>query len=279
MDLNSPWLAPREVLVPMVLAKDRKEDFVAIKIGDVTNDAKGHDIKSSNSRTRELFHFEINNQNIVAGDLVKIAFRSNDFKDIVGFQFSLKFNPEILNFVGVDAGKLQLDESNFGLQQVNNGVITSSWNDRVPQSFTANEVLYYLNFRANKNTSLINALDITSDITFAEAYDTQLISRDIILVIRTENGVQNSGIFELYQNMPNPFSKETNISFRLPEAGTAKFSFYDLTGKVLKVYELQANKGLNKLKLHRSEFKSNGIIYYQLDAAGHSSTKQMLLVE
>ncbi|MFZ1423441.1 MAG: cohesin domain-containing protein [Saprospiraceae bacterium] len=279
MDLNSPWLAPREILVPMVLAKDKKEDFVAIKIGDVTDDAKGHDIKSSNSRTRELFHFEINNQNIVAGDLIKIAFRSNDFKDIVGFQFTLKFNPEIFNFAGVDAGKLQLDESNFGLQQVTNGVITSSWNNRVPQSFTANEVLYYLNFRANKNTSLINALDITSDITFAEAYDTQLISRDIILVIRTENGVQNSGIFELYQNMPNPFSKETNISFRLPEAGTAKFSFYDLTGKVLKVYELQANKGFNKLKLHRSEFKSNGIIYYQLDAAGHSSTKQMLLVE
>ncbi|MBX7162873.1 MAG: T9SS type A sorting domain-containing protein, partial [Saprospiraceae bacterium] len=78
---------------------------------------------------------------------------------------------------------------------------------------------------------------------------------------------------------PNPFNKETVVSYRLPEAGAVKLSIYDVTGKVIRVYEIQGQKGLNTQKIEKSELNGGGVLYYQLDAANHTATKRMVVVE
>ena len=120
---------------------------------------------------------------------------------------------------------------------------------------------------------------ITSDVTAAEAYDASLNISDVKLGVRTERGVVETGVFELYQNTPNPFAKETVVSYRLPEAGIAKLSIYDVTGKVLRVYEMQGAKGMNTFKVQKSDLNAAGVLYYQLDAANHTATKRMVVIE
>ncbi|MBK7360566.1 MAG: T9SS type A sorting domain-containing protein [Saprospiraceae bacterium] len=122
-------------------------------------------------------------------------------------------------------------------------------------------------------------LTITSDVTTAEAYDSKLSVKELALVVRKEGSLVETGVFELYQNSPNPFAKETNISFRLPESGAAKLTIYDVTGKVLRVYDVQGAKGLNTIKILKSELNGNGVLYYQLDSQSHTATKQMLVID
>ncbi|MFZ1422576.1 MAG: cohesin domain-containing protein, partial [Saprospiraceae bacterium] len=212
-------------------------------------------------------------------ELYKVAFKSSDFNNIAGYQFTMKFDRQALTFEGIEAGSLNVDESNFGTNQVGNGILTTSWNSKVAQSVESEATLFTVVFRANSNSNIGSLIAITGDVTAAEAYDAQLNTKDISLGVRTERGVVESGIFELYQNTPNPFAKETTISYRLPEAGNAKLSIYDVTGKVLRVYELTGVKGLNTVKVQKAELNAGGVLYYQLDATDHTATKRMVVID
>ena len=276
---SNPFIAPRES--NQVITADEKliENFVAVKMGDVTTDARGHNVAGSSSRNNGKLHLEVDNNVTVAGELYKVAFKSSDFTNIAGYQFTLKFDRQALAFEGIEAGALNVDESNFGTTQVSNGILTTSWDSKVAQSVDANATLFTVVFRASSQSNIGSLLAITSDVTTAEAYDAQLSSKDISLGVRTEKGVVESGVFELYQNSPNPFAKETVISYRLPQAGAAKLSIYDVTGKVLRVFELNGVKGMNTVKVQKSELNATGVLYYQLDAADHTATKRMVVIE
>ncbi len=276
---SNPFIAPRESNQVITAQEKLIENFVAVKMGDVTTDARGHNVAGSSSRNNGKLHLEVDNNVTVAGELYKVAFKSSDFTNIAGYQFTLKFDRQALSFEGIEAGALNVDESNFGTTQVSNGILTTSWDSKVAQSVDANATLFTVVFRASSQANIGSLLAITSDVTTAEAYDAQLSSKDISLGVRTEKGVVESGVFELYQNSPNPFAKETVISYRLPQAGAAKLSIYDVTGKVLRVFELNGVKGMNTVKVQKSELNATGVLYYQLDAADHTATKRMIVIE
>ncbi|MBK9377279.1 MAG: T9SS type A sorting domain-containing protein [Saprospiraceae bacterium] len=61
------------------------------------------------------------------------------------------------------------------------------------------------------------------------------------------------------------------------ESGPVKLTLYDLTGKVIRVYELNGQKGMNQMKVQRSEISGSGVIYYQFDAAQNSATRRMII--
>jgi hypothetical protein len=278
-DPTSPWDAPRDAKVSVTGGSKMVENFVAVKFGDVNNSARGHNVAGNTTRSNGKLHLEIDNNTTVGGELYKVAFKSSDFNNITGYQFTLKFDRQALTFEGIEAGSLNVDESNFGTNRLNEGVLTTSWDSKVAQSADANATLFTVVFRASNKANIGSLLTINGDVTAAEAYDADLNIKDVSLGIRTGKGVVESGIFELYQNTPNPFEKETAISFRLPEAGNYKLSIYDVTGKVLRVYEKAGAKGLNTISVKKSELNASGVMYYQLDAADHTATKRMVVIE
>ena len=83
----------------------------------------------------------------------------------------------------------------------------------------------------------------------------------------------------LYQNQPNPFSELTVIGFELPEAGHAVMTVYDLNSKVIYKGEMDAAKGYNNFELNTSQLGVTGVLFYQLDAAGFTATKRMVVIK
>ena len=208
-----------------------------------------------------------------------VGFRGVNFSEIEGYQFSLKFDPAVLQYVSAEGAKLVLDEANFGQRFLDKGVLTTSWNAGKAETADGNEVLFRLKFRALRNGKLSHAMMINSEITPAQAYDSRGEVMDVMMQARGSNGGQETGIFELYQNEPNPFNKVTVISYRLPEAGPVKLTVYDVTGKVLRVYSLQGLKGMNHYQIGREELGTGGVLYYQLDAALNTATRKMIVIE
>lgn len=76
----------------------------------------------------------------------------------------------------------------------------------------------------------------------------------------------------LLQNHPNPFAHSTLIEFVLPDAQEAKLSFFDVTGKLLKVIQGNYPAGYNALRLERTAWmEQSNVILYRLETSDYVS--------
>ncbi len=283
-DNTNPFMSsfPEVISFNSITVDELNTDFVGVKIGDVNDSVLPNELLGVEQRnTIGDLVFNIEDQQLKAGEEVTVEFNAKDFNNIVGYQFTLGFDQDALEFVDVQAGKLsQLDESNFGLALLDEGVITSSWNNAKASKVADNTTVFSLTFKALADGQLSKALNVNSKYTKAEAYTSDAALLDLALAFNN-NGTTTivGGAFELYQNRPNPFKEETVIGFNLPQATTATLTIYDIAGKVLKQYEGDFTKGYNELNITKSDLKGAGVVYYQLDTQTDSATRKMILIE
>jgi hypothetical protein len=252
------------------------QNFHAIKIGDVnasaTINAKNNKLESRSSQKLVLY---TDFSDVNKGQSFDIPIYAGDFNDVLGYQFTLEYDANLVAFDGLDAGRLAIDESNFGLHMTDKGIITTSWHSQNPTSIEAGTLLFTIQMKAKANIKGRELMKLSSKITPALSYDVDYNASEIVL----ENRNQTSGGFELKQNMPNPFNESTVISFVLPDAAQATITVTDVTGKVIKVINGEFPKGESNIKINVSEVNSSGVLFYRIDSGKYSDTKKMILIE
>ncbi len=248
-------------------------NFTAIKIGDVNGSANTSAFSDTNSRNNgEPLILEIENQRLEAGKEYKIHFKSNKIKSILGYQFTLEFDTDVLSFQNIHSTALEgLNRENFGLNHIDDGLITTCWNHILPIKRTENDYIFTLQFKALEDAQLSNLINITSDLTQAVAYDQSEAQLAIELgFITSEKGLV------LYQNRPNPFDDQTKISFNLPSSGETTISIFDASGRLVKEIKKNFPRGYNEVIVTDKDILSKGVFYYQLKNAGSSIIKKMV---
>ncbi|MEM6966743.1 MAG: T9SS type A sorting domain-containing protein, partial [Bacteroidota bacterium] len=80
-------------------------------------------------------------------------------------------------------------------------------------------------------------------------------------------------------NTPNPFKAETLIGFNVPEAGEVTVKIFDVSGRILRMMEMDAAKGYNSVNINRAELDATGVLYYQVETATETATKKMIIVD
>jgi hypothetical protein len=251
-------------------------NFTAVKVGDVNGSAIPNNLLGSDSRTFDgNLALSLEATEVAAGEEFTVDFKANDFKNIAGYQFTLGFDHNAVEFVDVAANLEGLSTANFGLTKLNEGVITTSWNSNQGVSVANGDVLFSITFRANAAVNTQELLSINSRYTESEAYD----GSDLYNVVLEFNGNEVSNGFELFQNTPNPFKAETTISFNMPAAGAVTLEIYDVSGRVLRLIEMDAVKGANSVNITRDGIDATGVLYYQLETATETATKKMILVD
>jgi hypothetical protein len=271
-----------EIFTINSLTEDEVADFVGVKIGDLNCSAAPNDLVGSGDDRNadgELI-FTLADQSLIAGETYQFEFEATDFDQVQGFQFTMSFNHNAIEFNEVEAGDLiNISDGNFGLHKLDEGVITASWNAKSDaQSLENGKVLFSFSFTAMEDGRLSDLISLNSRFTKAEAYDQHgLLGLSLQFV--DESGIVTSEQFELFQNQPNPFKDETVIGFYLPESGKATFKVFDISGRVIKSIEGEYSKGYNEISINRSELQSSGVLYYQLESAEHIASKKMVLLD
>ncbi len=248
-------------------------DFTAIKIGDVNGNALTN---TSAGRSGKSLVFNVDDVQMVAGNQYKVDFKANNFNDITGYQFTINLDKNALNIVNVESGVLEVTGDNFGMNQMKDGLITTSWNAAEGMSIDENEVVFSIVVEATSAAHLSDALALNSRITDAEAYNSAEQIHDVS--VNFTGGVSQAG-FALLQNEPNPFMESTVVGFSLPEAMSATVTVYDVTGKVVKVVDGDYAKGYNEVTFKRADLATTGVLYYQLDTEAFTATKKMIVIE
>ncbi|MEN0048494.1 MAG: T9SS type A sorting domain-containing protein, partial [Bacteroidota bacterium] len=244
------------------LQEDYQMDFVAIKVGDVNGNATAAATGDIEGRSFSgKYNLTIENQQLSAGQVYKVPVRTGQ-SEIEGYQFTM--NLEGVELITIEEGLLK--NNHFGQFEE---VLTASWNRAADD--TDNEIAFTLVLKATENSSLSEALQISSDKTQAVAYDQYGIAMNIGLSF-------TSNEFDLAQNQPNPFQGQTIINIQLPHAQYGTLKVLDLTGKVLQLINRRFEQGQNQIVIDSHTLPS-GVLYYTLETAEFRATRKMVVLE
>lgn len=267
------------------LQQDMEMDFVAIKMGDVNGNAKPSSLVTTTNRTTDkAFEITTEDKALKAGEVYKIAFNTDQLTTIQGYQFTLGYDD--LKVEQLKSGVVGVE--NFGLQKMDKGMITTSWNqssvgsrqlavgsnsqqDANPQPAT----LFTIEFTAQKDGKLSEQLNILRRPTVMEAYDENDDLMEVQLIFTTP---LSNDEFDLFQNQPNPFQDKTEIGFYLPDDSAIELVLRDEMGRVLKVIKDKKIGGYHTIELSKASLPS-GFIYYQLSTKFGAKAKKMLKIK
>lgn len=83
----------------------------------------------------------------------------------------------------------------------------------------------------------------------------------------------------LYQNTPNPFRGQTQISFTLSSLQQVRLIVFDVTGRVVaRLVDGKMDAGKHQVEFDAKQLKS-GIYYYQLQAGQQVETRKLMMVD
>jgi len=96
---------------------------------------------------------------------------------------------------------------------------------------------------------------------------------------KNENSMQNTEKARLFQNVPNPFSANTEIRFEVPEKSTsAKLLIHDMQGAEIKSYTI-TSKGAGNIVIQAQELQAGMYMYTLLVNNTIIDTKKMILTK
>ena len=250
-------------------------DFIGIKKGDVNGSAAPNSVVGTDPRSKNgNLLLKIENQKLIPGESLQVDFTAEDFQEIQGFQFSLSFDNSKLSFEELLFASIpQLDQNNFSLL-LEKGLINVSWNPFEALSLTSDDIVFSIKFKPISRGFLNEALALQSNPIPAEAY-----ARDQLLNVQFQIGESGKPSFNLYQNIPNPFTSKTTIGFDLPEFGPVILTIFTINGKVVKKINQTFSKGYHEMVFDKKDFAGKGIFYYQIQTNFGTSTKRMVLIE
>ena len=198
---------------------------------------------------------------------------------------TISFDPNQLELADIQTGALPgLDvNSGFGTMYLSEGKLAASWVNLTPVTMQDGEQLFKLVFKANQPiTALSNVLKFSN-----ELIDQLSIGEgNLIGTVELEynNSVTSTNQPEterpvLYQNQPNPFGSETTIGFRLATEQRCALRVYNASGKLVKTYLANFDRGYHTVQLRKSDLGGAGVYYYELTTPTFSETKKMILID
>ncbi len=254
-------------------------DFIAIKVGDVNGTAEvGNEHTVANRNNSDIFNLFTDDIGLKKGQRVSVPLYAGDLKSIMGFQFSLHFDPNAMDFENVKNGQLSsFSTENIGLKRIEDGLITFSWDTVNEERFTEKSVLLYLEFTSGTNGKLSNFLKIDSNPVTAEAYTADLKIVNLKLSFNAVAKLSKES-WEL-SNYPNPFREITSLHFYLPEDMNVSVSIYDVNGIQRKQWQEEHIAGWHEYELFKYELGAAGIYYCIIETKNQRLLRKILCLD
>jgi hypothetical protein len=261
------------------------QDFIGCKLGDVNNSWDPGVAKFTSPAT---IGFSMPNVLGSQGQIISIPVTVKDFNGISGFQYSISWDPSVLEYVSATDAALDMD---FGTSQTEQGKLGMLWSTEnlSGRTLADGSTVFEIQFRILASAGASSSLQFNGQMTVMEAVNAALE----IITINSENGSVTvdmpNGIesgtpsnYALMQNVPNPFEGSTQIVFILPIAEQATLSIYDIHGKLVWETEGQYAAGTHVVRwdaLGTDGVRlSDGTYYYRLRTPNYSATRKMVLI-
>ncbi|MCF8236602.1 MAG: HYR domain-containing protein [Saprospiraceae bacterium] len=279
---TQPWATgwDDEITYPVISGNKPNSTFIAVKMGDVNGDVnvlKLVDPSSGKTRGDDDLILTVQDQVLSAGSQIVVPVTSENFHQILAYQFAWGFDPEILEFTGATGQALAgLSSGNFGTQGLRSGLLTHLWASNAALDVDSDSPLFTMYFNVLKGgLHLEDVLQLTNSYMGEIAYTSPNVPNGIVLAVKPIADTPATG-FALLGNRPNPFSDQTLITFTLPENAEVKLTVLDITGQPVLVRKTQGVAGMNTIPVHQSEITAPGLYHYILESNGSRVLGKMI---
>ncbi|TAK43753.1 MAG: T9SS type A sorting domain-containing protein [Saprospiraceae bacterium] len=221
------------------------------------------------------------------GTNIHLDIQVENFNLITGVQFSLNWNPDVLEYIGVDNFGLpnMSTEGNFGTTEVEAGKLRFAWYQLELTGITLAdmEAVFSVWFKVIGAPNAAADLLITNSPIVVEVVGTQgmlpfNIQNGNITVAGPNASTETfTTDFVLFQNSPNPFTSITYINFDLNKSTLAHLSIYDNAGRVVYKNSEFYSSGSHAIPIRRDLFQSAGTYLYSLRTDQGTATRQMIV--
>ncbi|MFN5238697.1 MAG: HYR domain-containing protein [Bacteroidota bacterium] len=239
---------------------NRNINFVGVKIGDVNASTEPGNAVSPDDRTFGTLFLDVEDREVQPGEVFNVTFRTDVPSG--GYQFTMNLSDVDLTAIPPSG---RVTENNFGV-----------FSDAVTASIDGSDE-FTLTFTARNTGKLSEMLGLSNRITRSIGYD--VAGNPLEMALRFDEKTVSEVGFELYQNVPNPFSRRTSIGFNLPEAGPATLQVYDQTGRLIFSQTASYPKGYNSVLLDGNLTGKPGVLFYQLKTEKQTATRKMIRQE
>lgn len=225
---------------------------------------------------------------------VNVGIRVKDFVNLVGIQFTLKWDPAVLtydtvanfNLPGLDPGMIGANPDT-----IKNGKIALLWTSSQPMGNILADGATMLDFvfdvKGNKGDSTFITL-VQSPVEFEALNQSGTnigITPKIGLVrvgtpLSVSDHYTEANGYRLYNPDPNPFRNSTTISWESPVNSQAKIFITDLSGKQVYTNTNYSNlKGRNQITLSAKDLPEAGTYIFGIQSEKSLLTRKIILLK
>lgn len=260
-----------EVVIPYTDAGRVEADFVAVKMGDAFQSSNGF----SGRQAHEDHAIRTDEVRYKAGEMLDVPLRLDSYDEVATFQFALRFDPAQLRFVDLKLGSA-ITEQHINKEHADLGIILISWDHLSVDALNDPEMMS-IQFITGSDGVLSSAISITEYFIKPELYLMESTEKKMPK-LAFDQKAGSIGIFELFQNQPNPFSNFTKIMFSIPESDDVNLTVYDVSGRVVHFEEAHFAAGTHAFILNNQLAQlADGTYFYRIKTSNYSATKKMIL--
>lgn len=251
-------------------------DFVAIKVGDVNNNAIvcAPPCNGPQSLMAIPYPFSISDRAVKAGEYLTVPLVAAGEIPLVAFQLTLHFDPRMLEFAGPSAGDVPgMYPDNFGLTRISEGIMRLSWMARPGEEeelLQTGQRACLLTFRAKRGLKRLgDHLRLDDGILPARAWTETgaeyalLLQADRAAAYRDPEAAANTLPVQV---RPNPAGGAVSFHFKLPESSRTRLSVYDAYGVRVLYRDLELPAGKQALDITEAAGWPAGVYNYDLRA-------------
>ncbi len=279
MEKMEDHAAMKEMENPFVEAAEKNTselNFMGVKIGDVNGSAVPQ-VAPLENREQTSTWLNLPAWNLKAGEQVELPISVNAH-DLIALQGSIFF--EDLDILGIKEEPGALIKPHLvAMNQLEEGLLNFSWiKSGIPVQAISTRLVSLI-VKARRDLALSDVVTVARRYLSSEAYHDGGTTSALLLRFESTlpDKILDRGIV-LNQNMPNPFTGSTRIRFSLPEAGETRWTFMDVTGRVVRSWTQNFDRGSHEILMDKTGLGTSGVLYYRLDFNGYTETRKMILL-
>ncbi|TXF89452.1 T9SS type A sorting domain-containing protein [Neolewinella aurantiaca] len=207
-----------------------------------------------------------------SGGQISVNVRANGMSELVGIQFSLSWDTEVLEYVDVsnivlngaideNFNQTQLDEGRIGYLEVDSNLEGFALEDSV--------ILFSLNFMPKSNLSAVTEISFSEMPLRFSGMDVMnnridTITTNGVINLEGTNAVSAFAEDPRFTVSPNPFTRFVRVQTSLNYSGPATLEILDLSGRLLSSRKMNIAARNSTTELQAGDFPGQGAYIIRL---------------
>ncbi len=222
--------------------------------------------------TGQNANFFVEDLTAETGGPISVNVRANGMSSLVGIQFSVNWDPEVLEYTGVSNIVLEgAPEQNFNRTQLDSGRIGYLEADLSLLGFDLPDsvVLFSLDFMPRTNNSEVTEIsfgEIPLRFSGMDVANNRIdtLTANGTLTLEGTSSVRAFAEDPRFSVSPNPFTRFVRVKTKLNYASPATLEILDLSGRLLSTRKLHLAAGNSDTEVQAKEFPGQGAYIIRL---------------